>query len=320
MTKYIQHHPIIKFLILAVSITFFTACNSGKSEQELYKTCSAGLVCIEHSFYYEIRIGDAFILFSTSTNKFYNPAGKVDKATTYGTGALVSNDTILTSRSVVTAPPLNRQKIRDVLLTDFKASVEWLKLSVNINFSLSEYAKLQQLNQAIKALETGKWEIIPHSEYRAKHMHPETHNQIFASVELLDDSSDLPYAKLHMYEDIPDTYIFPLAAQADHSNPVLKQIKKLFEGEQELYIIGYEGVTDLNAQLPMPTMSTKFEDKSIDELYIPLPSGEAKGRNGNLIINQEGELVGIINESQEGAQGINLEALDVNITQEEDKN
>ena len=125
---------------------------------------------------------------------------------------------------------------------------------------------------------------------------------------------------MHIYEDIPDSYIFPLAAQASHSNPVLKQIKKLFGGERELYIIGYEGVTDLNAQLPMPTMSTKFEDKSIDELYIPLPSGEAKGRNGNLIINQEGELVGIINESQEGAQGINLEALDVNITQEEDKN
>ena len=220
----------------------------------------------------------------------------------------------------MTAPPLNRQKIRDVLLTDFKASVEWLKLSVDINFSLSEYAKLQQLNQAIKALETGKWEIIPHSEYRAKHMHPETHNQIFASVELLDESSDSPYAKMHMYEDIPDSYIFPLASQTKQNNRFVKQIQKLFEGEQELYILGYEGVTDLNAKLPMPTMSSKFEDKSIDELYIPLPSGEAKGRNGNLIINRNGELVGIINESQEEAQGINLEALDVNIVQEEDKN
>ena len=309
---------IIKAMFLIVSITILTAC--GKSEKELYETCAPGLVCIEHSFYYEIRMGDAFILFSTLTNKFYNPAGKVDKAKTYGTGALVSNDTILTSRSMVTVPPLDRQKIRDVLLTDFKASVEWLKLSVDIQFSFSEYAKLQQLNQAIKALETGEWEIIPHSEYRAKHMHPETHNQIFASVKLLDDSSDSSYAKMHIYEDIPDSYIFPLAAQASHSNPVLKQIKKLFGGERELYIISYEGVTDLNTQLPMPTMSTKFEDKSIDELYIPLPSGEAKGRNGNLIINRNGELVGIINESQEGAQGINLEALDVKIIREEDKN
>ena len=152
MTKYIQHHPIIKFLILAVSITFFTACNSSKSEQELYKTCSAGLVCIEHSFYYEIRMGNTAILFSPLTNKFYNPKETVDKAKTYGTGAIVSNDTILTSRSVVTAPPLNEQKLRDMLLTEFKTSREWLNLSIELEFSLSVYAQLQQLEQAIKAL------------------------------------------------------------------------------------------------------------------------------------------------------------------------
>ncbi len=298
---------IIKAMFLVVSMTILTACE--KSEKELYEICAPGLVCIEHSFYYEIRMGSVSTLFSPLTNRFYNPSETVDKAKTYGTGALVSNDTILTSRNVVTVPPIDKQKLRDILLTNYKASREWLKLSIDIEFSLSEYAKLQQLNQAIGALETGKWEIIPHSEYRAKHMHPETHNQIFASVELLDDSSDLPYAKLHMYEDIPDAYIFPLTAQADHSNPVLKQIKKLFEGKRELYVIGYEGVTDLNAQLPMPTMSSKFEDKSINELYIPLPSGEAKGRNGNLIINQNGEIAGIINESQDGVQGINLRTL-----------
>ena len=70
----------------------------------------------------------------------------------------------------------------------------------------------------------------------------------------------------------------------------------------------------------MPTISAKFENKSVDPSFIPLPSGEAKGRNGNLIINEEGEIMGLIKETTDGAQGINLETTEINRPKKENKN
>lgn len=69
----------------------------------------------------------------------------------------------------------------------------------------------------------------------------------------------------------------------------------------------------------MPTISAKFENKSLDPSFISLPSGEAKGRNGNLIINGDGEIMGVIKETTDGAQGINLETIDMSLPKEEEK-
>ena len=153
-----------------------------------------------------------------------------------------------------------------------------------------------------------------------KYVHPDTHNQIIAEATLIEGSEDLPYALLALEDNIPNPYIFPLASQTSQNEGLFAKIEKFVKKGNELYIIGFEGTNELNTLHNIPTISAKFEDKSLEPSFISLPSGEAKGRNGNLIINGDGEIMGLIKETTDGAQGINLETIDMSLPKEEEKN
>lgn len=315
-----NHVTIIRLMLLAICTSMLTACE--KSEKELYETCAAGLVYIEHNIYYVIRTGNEFFQYSSITDEFYDYRNEEKEVRTYGTGAIISEDgTILTSQSVVTASPIDRYAIRTKLLTELNNARALLIARINYGVaSYTDITVLQLTNNRIYAIETGNWDIIPHSEYWVKYVYPDTHNQIIAKATPMESSEDLPYALLDLEDSIPNPYIFPLASQTDKDESFFSKIEKLIKKRNELYIIGFEGTNELNALHLMPTISAKFENKSVDPSFIPLPSGEAKGRNGNLIINEEGEIMGLIKETTDGAQGINLETTEINRPKKENKN
>ena len=314
-----NHVTIIRLMLLAICTSMLTACE--KSEKELYETCATGLVYIEHNIYYEIRTGNEFFQYSPITDEFYDYRDEEKEVRTYGTGAIVSEDgTILTSQSVVTASPIDRYAIRTKLLTELNNVRERLIARINHEVSYSDIAVLQHANNRIYAVETGNWEIIPHSEYWVKYVDLNTHNQIIAEATLREGQGDLPYALLNLEDNIPNPYIFPLASQTSSNEGLFAKIEQLVKKGNELYIIGFEGTNELNTLHNMPTISAKFEDKSLEPSFISLPSGEAKGRNGNLIINGDGEIMGVIKETTDGAQGINLETINIILPKKEDKN
>ena len=314
-----RNQIIMKLMLLTICASMLTACE--KSEKELYETCAAGLVYIEHNIYYEIRTGNEFFQYSPITDEFYDYRDEEKEVRTYGTGAIVSEDgTILTSQSVVTASPIDRYAIRTKLLTELNNVRERLIARINHEVSYSDIAVLQHANNRIYAVETGNWEIIPHSEYWVKYVDLNTHNQIIAEATLREGQGDLPYALLNLEDNIPNPYIFPLASQTSSNEGLFAKIEQLVKKGNELYIIGFEGTNELNTLHNMPTISAKFEDKSLEPSFISLPSGEAKGRNGNLIINGDGEIMGVIKETTDGAQGINLETINIILPKKEDKN
>ena len=314
-----RNQIIMKLMLLTICASMLTACE--KSEKELYETCATGLVYIEHNIYYEIRTGNEFFQYSPITDEFYDYRDEEKEVRTYGTGAIVSEDgTILTSQSVVTASPIDRYAIRTKLLTELNNVRERLIARINHEVSYSDIAVLQHANNRIYAVETGNWEIIPHSEYWVKYVDLNTHNQIIAEATLREGQGDLPYALLNLEDNIPNPYIFPLASQTSQNEGLFAKIEKLVKKGNELYIIGFEGTNELNTLHNMPTISAKFEDKSLEPSFISLPSGEAKGRNGNLIINGDGEIMGVIKETTDGAQGINLETINIILPKKEDKN
>lgn len=314
-----RNQIIMKLMLLTICASMLTACE--KSEKELYETCATGLVYIEHNIYYEIRTGNEFFQYSPITDEFYDYRDEEKEVRTYGTGAIVSEDgTILTSQSVVTASPIDRYAIRTKLLTELNNVRERLIARINHEVSYSDIAVLQHANNRIYAVETGNWEIIPHSEYWVKYVDLNTHNQIIAEATLREGQGDLPYALLNLEDNIPNPYIFPLASQTSSNEGLFAKIEQLVKKGNELYIIGFEGTNELNTLHNMPTISAKFEDKSLEPSFISLPSGEAKGRNGNLIINGDGEIMGVIKETTDGAQGINLETINIILPKKEDKN
>ncbi|HIZ32491.1 MAG TPA: hypothetical protein H9814_02930 [Candidatus Bacteroides merdigallinarum] len=314
-----RNQIIMKLMLLTICASMLTACE--KSEKELYEACAAGLVYIEHNIYYEIRTGNEYFQYSPLTDEFYDYRDEEKEVRTYGTGAIVSEDgTILTSQSVVTASPIDRYAIRTKLLTELNNVRERLIARINHEVSYSDIAVLQHANNRIYAVETGNWEIIPHSEYWVKYVNLDTHNQIIAEATLREGQGDLPYVLLNLEDNIPNPYIFPLASQTSQNEGLFAKIEKLVKKGNELYIIGFEGTNELNTLHNMPTISAKFEDKSLEPSFISLPSGEAKGRNGNLIINGDGEIMGIIKETTDGAQGINLETINIILPKKEDKN
>lgn len=315
-----RNQIIMKLMLLAICTSMLTACE--KSEKELYETCAGGLVYIEHNIYYEIRTGNEYFQYSPLTDEFYDYRNEEKEVRTYGTGAIISEEgTILTSQSVVTASPIDQYAIRTKLLTELNNARELL--IARIYYGISSYTDitvLQRANNRIYAIETGNWEVIPHSEYWVKYVHPDTHNQIIAEATPMEGSEELPYALLDLEDNIPTSYIFPLASQTSQNEGLFAKIEKLVKKGNELYIIGFEGTNELNTLHNMPTISAKFENKSLEPSFISLPSGEAKGRNGNLIINGDGEIMGVIKETTDGAQGINLGTTNIILTKKEDKN
>lgn len=86
-----RNQIIMKLMLLAICTSMLTACE--KSEKELYETCAAGLVYIEHSYYYEISIDrggyiNEYFEFCPITDRTYDDRNMAKKGITYGTGGI----------------------------------------------------------------------------------------------------------------------------------------------------------------------------------------------------------------------------------------